>query len=66
MRVVPLILGVLLLLAGIVLAGIFFATGQTLYAYLIIGVVLILVGLLFLWFSARIPKIQTVKPVSPP
>ena len=66
MRIVPLVTGVLLLLAGIVLEGMYFASSKNpaleANTFLITGIVSIGLSFLFLLMSARIPKLQTFKP----
>ena len=66
MRIVPLAMGVLLLLAGIVLEGMYFASSKSpaleANAFLVTGIVSIALSFLFLLMSARIPKLQTFKP----
>ncbi len=69
MRIGLVIVGAILLLAGIVLEGFYLANYQLNFSgtpisqntWLVTGVVFIIAGLLFAWAAVKIPKIQTVR-----
>ncbi len=69
MRTSLVIIGALLLLAGIVLEGFYIADSQFTFSgtpisentYLVTGVVFMLAGLLLSWAGLRIPKVQLAR-----
>ena len=69
MRIWLVIVGVILVLAGIVLEGFYFVNSQiaslgtvvSQNTYLVTGAVFIIAGLLFSWAGLKIPKVQTIR-----
>jgi len=69
MRIGLVIVGAILLLAGIVLEGFYLVNSQIVFygtvisqnTYLVTGAVFIIAGLLFSWAALKIPKVQTIR-----